>query len=414
MRFRNYDPERDFEAVRRIWHEVGWHDIELESDKKGLAAFLDVKCTSAFVAEHCSSAECVVVMSPGTLRHLDSTMPFAGVMGVTTSHIARKQGLAGRLTAHAVARSVASGAAVVGLGMFEQGFYNKLGFGSRSFEHAIAFDPVQLRIPNVTRPPRRLTTDDAPVIHANRMRRMPVHGAVGFAHEGITQSEMFWTRGGFGFGYFDGPDGELSHHLWLSSKDLDFGPYRVHWVVFETRDQLRELLGVLKGLGDQISLVRMTQPSGVRMQDILIEPMKERRVRRQSKYESDGASIANWQMRICDLFACLAETRIECATIRFNLALSDPIEDMLPDDATWRGCAGNYTVTLGADSFAESGHDPALVTMHSSVNAFTRLWLGVDTASTLAFSDDLSAPPELLDTLDRSLRLPAPHMDWEF
>jgi len=414
MNFRNYDSTRDFEAVRRIWHEVGWNAIDREPDKKGLTAFLDPACSDAYVAEVHEAAECSVVMTDGTYRYLDETLPFAGVMGVTTSHVARKQGLAGRLTAHAIAQSVSKGAVMAGLGMFEQGFYNKLGFGSGSFEHLIQFDPAQLTVPNAPRPPRRLTVDDAAIMHACRLQRMPVHGAASFEPVGITQSEMLWTHGGFGLGYFDGSNGELSHYMWLSSEKLEYGPYTVDWMTYQTHDQLRELLGVLKGLGDQVPTIRMLQPSGIRLQDVLTEPIKERRVRRRSEFESGCAAMAYWQMRICDVAACLAATHINCDPVRFNLTLTDPITERLPEDAPWRGCSGDYTVTLGRDSSADSGHDSALPNMRASVNAFTRMWIGVDTATAIAFSDDLTAPPELLVELDRSLRLPSPHPDWEF
>jgi hypothetical protein len=51
--------------------------------------------------------------------------------------------------------------------------------------------------------------------------------------------------------------------------------------------------------------------------------------------------------------------------------------------------------------------------MKATVNAFTRLWLGVCPASSLAVTDDLQAPAVLLDELDRMLRLPQPHVGWE-
>ena len=414
MTFRKYDATRDFDAVRRIWHEVGWNELDREPDKKGMAAFLDPACSDAYVADVQDSAECMVVMSPGSYRHLDATLPFAGVMGVTTSHIARKQGFAGRLTAHAVAQSVAKGAVIAGLGMFEQGYYNKLGFGSGTYEHLMQFDPAQLSVPNTTRPPRRLTAEDADVIHDNRTRRSPVHGQVQFDHPGITRSEMLWTRGGFGLGYYDGPNGELTHHMWLSSEKLEYGPYTVDWMVYETHEQLRELLGLLKGLGDQVPTIRMMQPPRVRIQDLLIEPIKERRVRRHSEYESGCIGMAYWQMRMCDIPACLAATSIDCEPVRFNVTLTDPIADRLPEHAPWRGCGGEYTVAIGRESSSAPGHDASLPTMHASVNAFTRLWIGVDSATSIAFSDDLDGPPELLAQLDRSLRLPSPYPDWQF
>ena len=50
----------------------------------------------------------------------------------------------------------------------------------------------------------------------------------------------------------------------------------------------------------------------------------------------------------------------------------------------------------------------------ASVNAFSRMWLGVRPATALNFTDDLSGPPELLEALDSLLRLPDPQPDWDF
>ncbi len=76
--------------------------------------------------------------------------------------------------------------------------------------------------------------------------------------------------------------------------------------------------------------------------------------------------------------------------------------------------AGDYVVTLGPASGAAPGTDAALPTLDATVNAFTRLWLGVRPASGLSITDDLAAPPELIEALDDVLRLPEPHPDWDF
>ncbi len=60
------------------------------------------------------------------------------------------------------------------------------------------------------------------------------------------------------------------------------------------------------------------------------------------------------------------------------------------------------------------GADPALPTLAASVGAFTRMWLGVRPATGLAATDDLFGPQELLERLDRVLRLPDPKPDWDF
>ena len=90
------------------------------------------------------------------------------------------------------------------------------------------------------------------------------------------------------------------------------------------------------------------------------------------------------------------------------------IERFLPDTTPWRGTSGDYVVTIGAASGAETGHDRTLPTLTASVGAFSRLWLGVRSATSLSITDDLQAPPELLQALDAVIRLPAPHPDWDF
>ena len=99
--------------------------------------------------------------------------------------------------------------------------------------------------------------------------------------------------------------------------------------------------------------------------------------------------------------------------------MTDPIADHLSDAtrARWSGVGGDYVVTLGPESRAErvDGPPAGLETLATSVNTFTRLWLGVSRPSALPFTrTDLDAPPSLLETLDRVLRVPVPEPDWDF
>ena len=119
------------------------------------------------------------------------------------------------------------------------------------------------------------------------------------------------------------------------------------------------------------------------------------------------------QVRICDVAGCLEKTHL-VDEIRFNLALTDPIAEFLPEDVPWRGTTGEYVITLGPSSGAEAGTDSALPTLTASVGAFSRLWLGVLPATSLAVTDDLSAPPDLLEALDHVLQLPKPSFSWDF
>jgi hypothetical protein len=225
---------------------------------------------------------------------------------------------------------------------------------------------------------------------------------------------MRWAANGFGLGYADGPQGELSHYLWGETSAAEGGPYRILWMVYRTAGQFLELMALIKSLGDQVRLVTMREPPGIQLQDLLEKPGQIRTITQQSKYENVMRAFAYWQMRILDVPACLAQTRLPYGEVRFNLALSDPIESFLEEEAPWRGVAGEYIATLGPSSGAEAGTDPDIPTLEASVGAFTRMWLGVRPASGLAITDELSGPPELLEALDAIFRLPDPKPDWDF
>jgi predicted acetyltransferase len=412
--FREYDKERDREAACRIWLEVGW----IDKDQTGVVDTI-AEAGRAWVAEVNGAAECMVLTAPGSLRYLQEDLPFFGVTGVTTSRIARKQGLASRLTARAVAAAAADGALVGGLSMFEQGYYNQIGFGTGSYERWIGFDPARLRIPIRPRIPERLAAEDWEAIHAARLARQRVHGACNLDPAAITRSEFMWMKNAFGFGYYDGAaEGEtprrLSHHILLNTREVESGPYTIQWMSYQTYEQFLELMALVRNLGDQVHLVRMNEPSGIQMQDLMEQPFKQQRLSEKSKHDIRTHTSAYWQMRICDLVGCLARTHLRCADLRFNLALSDPIDRYLDADAPWRGVSGEYVVSLGRNSGLEVGRDASLPTLTASVNAFTRLWLGVLSATSLSVTDDLSGPQELLEELDWAFRLPVPHPDWEF
>ena len=413
MKFRDYDPNKDREAVHRIWREVGW----LEKDEKkeaAAAADILIECGRALVAEINGEAECLVLTAPGTVRYLDQDIPLSANTGVTTSRIARKQGLASRLAARAVAADAADGASVAGLGMFEQGYYNQLGFGSGGYEHWIGFDPARLKAGVKARVPRRIASDDWAMVHAARLARLRGHGSCNLNPPETTRAEMLWTENGFGLGYCDGPGGELTHYFWCRVKETEYGPYSIQWMSFQTPDQFLELMALIRNLGDQVRLVKMREPQGIQLQDMIEEPFKQRQVSEKSKFESHMHAMAYWQMRICDLPGCLEQTHLRYSEVRFNLTLSDPIERFLDEGAPWRGIAGDYVVTLGPTSGAELGTDASLPTLTASVGAFTRVWLGVRPATGLAVTDELSGPPELLETLDWVLRLPEPKPDWDY
>jgi predicted acetyltransferase len=349
------------------------------------------------------------------MRYLAADIPFAEVTLVATSRIARRQGLARRTLAQALAASAADGAALARVCVFDQGFYNRVGFGPGSYEHTLLFDPAALKIGVKPRVPRRLTADDLHLIHASRLSRSRSHGGVNYPDAGLTETELrYWTDKGFGLGYCDGPNGELTHHFWCSAQNAEYGPYHISWMAFRTGEQFLELMALIKDLSDQVRLVRMREPSGIQLQDLLDRPLRHQETTQGSRYENRIAACSYWQIRILDLHACLTHFRSCCGGVRFNLHLTDPVESFLPQASGWRGAAGDYVVTLGEAPGAERATAPSLPTLNASVNAFSRLWLGVRPATGLAITDQLSGPPSLLSQLDGCLKLPEPRPDWDF
>jgi GNAT superfamily N-acetyltransferase len=410
MHFREYDAERDRDSVQRMWRGIGWLKEGQEE-----AVDLFIAASHALVAEVDGDAEGLVGSMPGQMRYQQEELSLSAITTVSVGRRVRKRGVARRLVAQLLAADAADGAHVAALGMFEQGYYNRLGFGTGSYEHWMSFDPAQLRVANPRRIPRHLLQSDWAVVHSSRLRRMRDHGSCNVLPPQITRAEMMTAKNGFGFGYFDGDGQDLTHHLWCSTTDPEFGPYTVLWMAYGNWDQFLELLGVIRGLGDQVRLIKMREPPGIQLQDLLEKPFAQHRARESGKLETTSRAIAYWQVRICDLGGCLERTHLQGRTLRFNLELDDPIESYLGEDASWRGLRGRYVVTLGPRSGAAEGHDEALPTLRASVGAFTRLWLGVQSATSLSVTDGLKGPPALLQELDGLLRcLPAPKWDWDF
>ena len=408
MNIRAYNPEVDYEQAFRIWFEIGWVE---KDDKEKLAPYMSAG--KGWVSEINGEVECFVLTFPGTMRWMTADLSLGAVAAVTVSRVARKQGVASRVTAHAIAENAKDGAILSGLGMFEQGFYNNLGFGTGGYEHRISFDPRHLRVEGRPRPPRRLSKDDAEIVHNARLARRKTHGGVNLLPLPATSAELDYGDQ-FGLGYYDNPDGSLSHFLWIHPKSREHGPYHINLMVWNTPEQYRELLQVIKSLDDQVRLVKMQEQAGIQLQDFLSHPLRQHHVSRRTEWEAINDAVAYWQIRMNDIPACLAKTHTETETVRFNLELTDPIEKYVDADAVWRGVAGEYTVTLGEESEAKRGINSALPTLKASVNAFTRLWFGVRPATGLAITDDVNGSPELLAQLDRALRLPQPLPDWDY
>lgn len=415
MDFRAYDPETDLDAIVRIHNDTGW---PATSDEDREATRLWNAVDTSLVATVNGTPECFVSNVDGTMRYLDASLPLCVIGGVATSHVARRQGLATRLTAEAIATDVIQKqAAVAVLGMFDQGFYDRLGFGSGDYDHLVAFDPADLKVEPSGRVPVRLTVEDAERMHRGRVASRRPHGGIILGAPEYTRADMLVTTDGFGLGFED-EDGELTHHLWCRRETRGDGPYWIKWLAWRDRAQFVELMGLVKNLGEQVHLVRMVTPPDVQLWDLLERPWRRRVVSRGSKYESSVLGIAWWQLRICDLEGCVAAARLPGSeSVRFNLALRDPIADHLsPATAErWSGVGGDYVLTFGPESRAERrAPDADLPTMRTSVNTFSRMWLGVKPPTGLALTaPDLDASDDLLERLDEALRLPRPAIDWD-
>ncbi len=409
MQLRDYEPDRDKDDVLRIYREVGWCTKPEHEEALGDL----VESGRTMVAELNGSAECMVTTDPGTIRHGERDLSLTAVTGVTTSRVARKRGLAGRLTARVLAESAAAGSQVAMLGVFEQGYYNQLGFGNGTYEHWCAFDPALLTVSRKPGIPVRLALSDWERMHAGRLRRIRRHGSCNIDSPELTRADTRWGENGFGLGYTD-DGGALTHHMWCSAKETEHGPYSVFWMAYRTKDEFLELLALLRSFEEQVRSIELREPAGIQLQDLLRRPFKARQITRRSPHENRMTASAYWQVRILDLPGALAGTSLDAEPVRFNLALSDPIEPFLEDASPWRGIGGAYVVVVGSDSRADRGTDRSLPTLTASVNAFSRMWLGVRSASSLSWTDELAGPPGLLARLDRAFRLPTPLPDWEF
>ena len=410
IRIRPYRDPADREAAIRIWREVGWIEEE-KRHEQALATFLSG--SEVWLAELRDAPECLVATMPGTVMYLNRELKMRAVTAVTTSRVARRQGLASRATAYALAQSARNGEIAAFLGIFDQGFYDRLGFGTGAYERRITFDPSALVVEGPARVPHRLSPDQAATVHQARLGRMRWHGSCNINPPEFTHAEMSLSKNGFGLGYF-APDGRITHHLWATAKGEN-GPYGIEWLSYENAEQFLELLRLIKGLADQVYAVGMQEPGWIQLQDLLDQPFRRHIITTRSAMESSFESYAYWQVRILDLEKAMAVTSLPgTGQISFNLQLEDPVARYLDESDGWNGVSGQYVVTIGEVSHARPGQSSSLPTMWATVNAFSRLWLGTASALSLSVTGGLQAPAELLAELSGVLCMPKPSLDWIF
>ncbi len=405
-----YNHARDFDAVKEIWQEVGWIDTGEENEVKGLEYALEAGDCIVFPVD--GVAECAVLRHTGQICYSNQDLQLGVISAVTTSRVARRMGAARKLTADTLACQAEAGCAVAALGMFDQGFYDQVGFGTGSYISRFSFDPATLNIATRFRPPKRLKREHWVQVHTAKANRKRVHGGC-VLPVGTVRAELMWAETPFGLGYYDGDNGTLSHFIWGESKG-EYGPYRIDAMAYQSIEQLFELLALIKSLGDQITAISMEEPAELQFQDLLSQPFRVRRSTEGSENESWHQAEAYWQARILNLEDCLAKTRLDAPTLQFNLTLTDPVAAHLLREHSWQGVGGDYVVTLGEESSAQRGTSSTLPTLQASVGAFSRIWLGVRNASSIALTDDLRGSTELLGALDRTLNMPAPCFGWDF
>ncbi len=414
MIYRSYNPEKDDSAALRIWQECGWLSRSIkEKDAKPFKNFVKL-AKSSDVVEHNGEAECLITSHQGRIQYLEKQLPLQVISSVTVSHLLRKQGAAGNLLAHVIARGAQSGDVYSGLGMFDQGFYNKHGYGNLPYAEQMNFDPATLQVPKLQRTPARLSKKDISAMIQNMKNHRPNHGLAYIESKEFYLVDIDEPEGQFGLGFYN-DRGELTHHIWGGMLDEN-GPLIVDYMVYQNYDGLLEILSLLKSLSDQIHLVKMREPKSIQMQDFLSRPVRSARKTEWGKYRLGGSMTAWQQMRILRMEEALAALSLPVASkhgFSFNLVLDDPIEQFLkkdlPEDITWRGIGGEWTITVRQDSSqASRGHTDGLPCLRSSVNGFTRMILGVLSPSALALSEDMEAPKELWQELDRVFILPKP------
>ncbi len=404
---RAYDAERDLDAVVRMWLEIGWID---DADKRdAVATYLaSGRCE---VAEVDGAAECLALWLPGSICYQDDQLPLCALNAVSTSMVGRKLGLASALSARALAAAASEGAAVAILGMFEQGFYDRLGFGTGDYDHQLSFDPAALQVGHVPyRRPVRLAVDDAEEMHAAMARRLRAHGSAVLGSAGAFRGEVGMMTRPLGLGYRD-QDGTLTHFA-LGPLEGERGPWRIDAIAYRNTDQLLELLRMVRETGDQIRTVQLIEPAHVQLQVLLRRPLQAWEQLPHALRESGNRALAWYQLRILDLGACIEARCWLGPELVFNLVLSDPCAD-LAADLNWAGVGGEYTVRVGESSQLAPGTTAGLPTLTAGVAAFSRLWFGVRPASSLALTDELAGPAPLLRDLDEALCLPPPRPGWD-
>ena len=403
---RDLDLPNDMPAIKRIWREIGWADDD--HVEKAMDICYPLGHTS--VATINGEVECAVETISGVMRLQQNNLPLCVVAAVTTGHIGRGLSLAQKLTVRELALAAERGEVVAALGMFDQGFYNKVGFGTGAYHNEFSFDPATLSLDQKIPTPRRLSVGDFAEMHQAVMARPLNHGAVLINSADFFHAHIAMSEDGFGLGF--NTDGKLSHFVWIIGKG-EHGPYRIEAMGYQNGEQLLELLALLKSLSDQLYTVTMMEPPELQLQSLLRRPFRAQAIAEEGKFAACQETYAWYQLRVLDVQKCVEAVVWPGSPVRLQLSVQDPVQSMLAGQDGWQGVEGNYVVEFGTASAAARGEDNNLPRLSCSVNALSRLLWGVCSASSLGLTDGLQAEPELLAALDR-IFTERPHPFWDF
>lgn len=397
---RAYEPA-DHDAVARIWQEIGW----ISDDKEQVKAVGEMAAQGrTSVALVNGVAESFGAWMPATVTYTSTDLSLCHITAITTSRLGRRRGFASTMTERCLAEGAAEGFAVASLGVFDEGFYDRFGFGTGTPVAMVKFDPASLRVDVPYRTPERLGAEHADEMQAAMANRLAAHGAMTMGSASFYGWDFVMEDRYFALGYRD-DSGRLTHYV-AGAPSAQFDSYEIYFFAYETTDQLLELLRLVADLADQAVAMTIIEPAHVRVQDLIERPRRQNRRSRGGEFQTGLNADSWWQIRIIDLYACVAARSWVGPPVQFNLRLRDPLAESVT--STWDGIGGDYTIVIGEDSTVEAGHTSGLAVLDASVGAFTRMWLGVMPASELTITDDLGGPPDLLAQLDQAFCLPTP------
>lgn len=462
MEFRVVNAKPDLEQLKLLWKDAAW-DAELEDYEAALRHL--IPHTHSLVADDDRGIAAVVASMGGEFQFLESSLPMSVVLSVLSAAHARRQGHSAELLTILLQQEQTRGAVVAVLGAFDQGYYDKLGFGTGGYDPVMVMNPAALRIPSHARRAldhpsvriRRITNADSEALFASWVRHKRYHGACTAKNVGFVSAMMHGMAGqGFGLAICEGSGTNEHIAAHFFGKRLGEGKLDILWACADTPARYLQLLEVIHRLSDQLEQVKLTPPPYIALHDLLARPLRDGIVH--TGHPFDDALL--WQLRILDIPRAIHAVRLPIAeTVHFTLRITDPVEKYAPAD--WTGCAGDYAVQLGEESrcvplksqgeswgnaqqgewgetregaWSESrgntqggargntqdnAQDNAQeaqgeAVLDASIGAFSRFWSGALRPSALSHSDHFHASEELIAQLERVYSVPTPFRMWEF